>query len=102
MNLFTLTEFGEDTVDTWDATYDGEDGRQMLSNDNCPAVEFMSEEECHDMTMLQRKAEAAWIVDNNEIEPEDWWVYVLVLLAIGVVFRLLAVAALSRRAAKFF
>ena len=54
------------------------------------------------MTLLQRKGEAAWIVDNNEIDPDDWWVYVLVLLAIGVAFRLLAVAALSRRAAKFF
>ena len=82
MNLFTLTEFGENTVETWEETYDGS--------------------EIDDMTLLQRKGEAAWIVDNNEIDPDDWWVYVLVLLAIGVAFRLLAVAALSRRAAKFF
>ena len=46
---------------------------------------------------LSSKGEAAVIVDNNEIDPDDWWVYVLVL-AIGVAFRLLAVAAPPRRA----
>ena len=75
----------------------------ILQSENCPDItSFFTAEDCHDMTLLQRKGEAAWIVDNNEIDPDDWWVYVLVLLAIGVAFRLLAVAALSRRAAKFF
>ena len=102
MNLFTLTEFGENTVETWEETYDGSEDK-ILQNENCPDItSFFTTEDCHDMTLDMRIREAAWIVDNNEIDPDDWWVYVLVLLAIGVAFRLLAVAALSRRAAKFF
>ena len=87
MNLFTLTEFGENTVETWEETYDGSEDK-ILQNENCPDISsFFTTEDCHDMTLLQRKGEAAWIVDNNEIDPDDWWVYVLVLLAIGVAFR---------------
>ena len=46
------------------------------------------------------RAEAELLLELNEIEPGDWWVNVLVLASIGVAFRLVAIAALSWRAAR--
>lgn len=46
------------------------------------------------------RAEAELLLELNQIEPGDWWVNVLVLASIGVAFRLVAIAALSWRAAR--
>jgi len=48
-----------------------------------------------------RKAAKA-IVDNNDIDPDSWWVYLLILLVLICAFRLLAILALAKRAEAFF
>ena len=48
-----------------------------------------------------RKAAKA-IVDNNDIDPDRWWVYLLILLVLICAFRLLAILALAKRAEAFF
>jgi len=76
MNLFILIEFGSATTKDW--------------GPNSQA------------TRAQLQARAAEIVSSNDIYPNDWWVYVLVLIAITSGFRFLALFTLARRAASFF
>jgi len=42
------------------------------------------------------------IVEANDADPDKWWLYVLILIAIIASFRILAILALARRAASFF
>lgn len=42
------------------------------------------------------------IIEDNDIDPDLWWVNLVVLLGLVVFFRTLAILALSRRAATFF
>jgi ABC-type multidrug transport system permease subunit len=42
------------------------------------------------------------IIEDNDIDPDLWWVNVLVLVALVVLFRGAAIVVLSRRAASFF
>jgi len=48
------------------------------------------------------KAFAATVIEENDITPDKWWLYVIVLVGIIAGFRVLAIAALARRAAAFF
>ena len=48
------------------------------------------------------RAAANAIVDNNDIDPDSWWVYLLILLVLICAFRLLAILALAKRAEAFF
>ena len=48
------------------------------------------------------RAAANAIVDNNDIDPDRWWVYLLILLVLICAFRLLAILALAKRAEAFF
>ena len=41
---------------------------------------------------------AAQLLENEQIDPESWWWYTLVLVAITVTFRSVALAVLSYRA----
>jgi len=45
---------------------------------------------------------ATLIIDNNDIDPDHWWVYLLILLVLICAFRLLAILALAKRAEAFF
>ena len=47
------------------------------------------------------QAQAEYIVLNNDIDPDAWWVYALVLIVLICMFRLLAIAALAWRATTF-
>jgi len=49
----------------------------------------------------QQQESAKSIIDDNDINPGQWWLYVLILLAGISFFRLLAIIALARRAATF-
>ena len=49
----------------------------------------------------QQQEGAKSIIDDNDINPGQWWLYVLILLAGISFFRLLAIIALARRAARF-
>lgn len=49
---------------------------------------------------LQQSASA--IISLNDITPDHWWVYVLIIVGIIAGFRLLSILALARRAAAFF
>jgi len=49
-----------------------------------------------------QQLEAQGIIDQNDIDPDYWWVNLLVLLALTVAFRGAAILVLSRRAASFF
>jgi ABC-type multidrug transport system permease subunit len=42
------------------------------------------------------------IIEGNDINPDLWWVNLIVLLGLVVFFRSMAILALSRRAATFF
>ena len=48
------------------------------------------------------KAFASAVIEDNDINPDNWWLYVIVLVGIIAGFRVLAIAALARRAAAFF
>jgi ABC-type multidrug transport system ATPase subunit len=42
------------------------------------------------------------IQEVNDVEPSDWWVYVLILFALFSVQRILAMIVLTKRAVKFY
>jgi len=57
---------------------------------------------CHPPTTCALCEQAKALLEHNDIEQSQWWVYVLVLVAIIVAFRSLAMLLLSRRAAASF
>jgi hypothetical protein len=42
------------------------------------------------------------VLDNNEIETDKWWVYVLILVALFVGFRVLGAIILAKKAKSFY
>jgi ABC-type multidrug transport system permease subunit len=44
----------------------------------------------------------AEIKDVNDVEPDDWWIYVMILLTLFVTQRMLAMFVLMKRAVKFY
>jgi len=42
------------------------------------------------------------IINQNDIDPDNWWLYYVILLALVVVFRALSIAALAWRASTYF
>mmetsp|Transcript_16907 Transcript_16907/g.28132 ORF Transcript_16907/g.28132 Transcript_16907/m.28132 type:complete len:618 (+) Transcript_16907:264-2117(+) len=48
------------------------------------------------------QAQAKFLIEANDVDPDQWWFYLLVLIAIPVFFRLLSIVVLSRRAATAF
>lgn len=57
------------------------------SNPSCDGINAQA---CHDALV------------KNDVDPQLWWVYMLILLALFVGFRLIAAAVLVRRAQKFY
>ena len=49
-----------------------------------------------------RKAEAMAFIARNDIEADDWWFYLMMLVILIAVFRVLAIMALAHRASSFF
>jgi len=49
-----------------------------------------------------QQAQAKGLIDFNDISPDSWWVYLTILLAIIIIFRLFAMLSLARRASAFF
>ena len=48
------------------------------------------------------RAAADFLLEKNEVEPDDWWLYLVMLVVLIFAFRTVAVIALARRAAAFF
>lgn len=55
----------------------------------------------NDWTPAQR-AGADFFLEGIDVKPDEWWIYLIVLLSLLCFFRTLAVVALSRRASAFF
>lgn len=51
---------------------------------------------------LHLQIQAKTMIERNDIDPDHWWVYALVLVLLILFFRLLSILALARRAAAFF
>ena len=42
------------------------------------------------------------VKEDNSIDPNEWWVYMMVLVALFVVFRALAASLLVQKAKRFY
>ena len=51
---------------------------------------------------VARSAEAQAFIARNDVEPDRWWFYVIMLIVLFCCFRGLAILALARRASTFF
>ena len=50
----------------------------------------------------EQQADAERLISANDIVPDKTWLYLVVLVLIIAIFRVLSIAALARRARKFF
>ena len=58
-------------------------------------------QEAKNWTSAQRAA-ADSFVENIDVNPNDWYIYLIVLLSLLCFFRGLAIFALAKRASAFF
>jgi hypothetical protein len=100
MNLFILNEFGKGTSEVGGR---GRLRRRLRLRHRLRPNPYRNRTRTRTQgwsTGAQAAAQA--IVDNNDIEPDRWWVYLLILLVLICAFRLLAILALAKRAEAFF